>query len=1038
MSEVLQPGVEVRLKADAKRLGVIMRELGEVAGQTRYQVFHSDGQRGSYQADQLVAVADEERPTSAALLAGGQGLAARPFQAALISEALAHPLTDRLYAFQAARIKHVPFQYKPVLRLLQAERPRLLIADEVGVGKTIEAGLILKELSARTDLRNVLILCPKALTTKWRLEMRRFDEDFVLLDSAHLRAAREECDRDGEWPFAYRRSVVGLELLRTAGHLRRGRRRGAPGLMELDPPPQFDLIIVDEAHHLRNEGTNSRELADFLCEHGEAVVFLSATPVHTGSRDLYSLLNLLRPEEFPDFEIFKERVEPNAHLVKAEKVIRSGIEGWSLEALGHLEQAAATQWGERVLAKDERFGEWRQRMTEGSLSQDDRVCCLRDLEELNSLSRILNRTRRRDTIVNSFFTVRDPHTVQIAFTPEQEAVYRAAVALRRRLLELQHGQAIARLVSVIIEQQATSCLLAFAFQMKIAIEKGKFAPSDQVDDSGELEVDGECALDGELAGETQRLLALIETLPSEDPKLDELLNIVDQTLDQEPGKLLVFTYFRPTLAYLQEQMRRRDLRVGIVHGDVPEEERERVRQRFRLPAQHTEAYDVLLSSDVGCEGLDYEFCDRMVNYDIPWNPMKIEQRIGRIDRFGQKSEKVQIFNFVTPDTVEEQIYERCYQRLDVFRSTVGDCGEVLGRLVAEIRDVSLSPELSDEQRRESLRQLADNARRFEEEQRRLERHGGDLLLDRGDEDLKRLIEEGQWLSKDGLHRLIDVFLDESGIGGSLRAEPGGTGAHRLRLNKDGREALVRRLRGLDRTDRSVRDLERMILENDDGIRLTFDQEVATQDRSIPFVTPAHPLTRLAVAHFRSGTVDLLGAIRIESTDLPAGRYAFLVERWQLQGLQEKQKLVGGAWDLDQGEHHSVVADKLVALLTSGDITSGTITLELVTIETAFDRLSEHLELERLKELDGHRARNDRLVDQKLHSLGFSCEKRLERLDHDIASQTDERLLRMKHGERARVEARWKERQEELEGRRTVDVYRDGIAQGILEIVGRER
>ena len=93
----------------------------------------------------------------------------------------------------------------------------------------------------------------------------------------------------------------------------------------------------------------------------------------------------------------------------------------------------------------------------------------------------------------------------------------------------------------------------------------------------------------------------------------------------------------------------------------------KIRERFRINKENPEAIDVLLSSEVGCEGLDYEFCSRLVNYDIPWNPMRIEQRIGRIDRFGQKSEKVQIYNFITPGTIEERIFSRCFERLGIFR-----------------------------------------------------------------------------------------------------------------------------------------------------------------------------------------------------------------------------------------------------------------------------------------------------------------------------------------------------------------------------------
>ena len=123
---------------------------------------------------------------------------------------------------------------------------------------------------------------------------------------------------------------------------------------------------------------------------------------------------------------------------------------------------------------------------------------------------------------------------------------------------------------------------------------------------------------------------------------------------------------------------REGFRVGLVHGDVPDEERIDVRRRFQLEPAHPEAIDVLLFSEVGSEGLDYQFCDCIVNYDLPWNPMRIEQRIGRIDRRGQTSEKIRIVNIITPGTVDADIYERCLLRIGIFDREIGASDEILG------------------------------------------------------------------------------------------------------------------------------------------------------------------------------------------------------------------------------------------------------------------------------------------------------------------------------------------------------------------------
>ena len=133
-----------------------------------------------------------------------------------------------------------------------------------------------------------------------------------------------------------------------------------------------------------------------------------------------------------------------------------------------------------------------------------------------------------------------------------------------------------------------------------------------------------------------------------------------------------------------------------------------------------DAIDVLLFSEVGCEGLDYQFCDTMINYDLPWNPMRIEQRIGRIDRRGQRSEAVNIYNIITEGTVDADIYYRCLMRIGVFESSIGECEEILGRVAAEIETIVLDSTLTDAERSSKLEQIADNEVRRAQELHRLE------------------------------------------------------------------------------------------------------------------------------------------------------------------------------------------------------------------------------------------------------------------------------------------------------------------------------
>jgi hypothetical protein len=309
------------------------------------------------------------------------------FRARLTATRLDNPQTDHLYSLRSARIQFIPFQFKPILRLLRADRPRLLIADDVGVGKTIEAGLILKELSTRQNLQNVLVLCPKALTIKWRAEMRRFDEDFRILNADALRYCLDEADLEGEWPEEYSRSIVHYQLFRMGSYLigTEGRRRHR-GLLELDPAPQFDLVIADEAHHLRTPGTGGHQLIERLCLTAEAVLMLSATPVQIHRDNLYTLLHLLRPELFQDKQVFKDVIAPNRFLTSATKLLRagpSGREDWLAAATTAVTQAANTTWGNKVLRSDRRFQEVVTRLSGGNLDDEGRVRSIRDLESIS-------------------------------------------------------------------------------------------------------------------------------------------------------------------------------------------------------------------------------------------------------------------------------------------------------------------------------------------------------------------------------------------------------------------------------------------------------------------------------------------------------------------------------------------------------------------------------------------------------------------------------------------------------------------------------
>ncbi|MBG1269290.1 DEAD/DEAH box helicase [Nostoc sp. WHI] len=975
-------------------------------------------------------------------LKAGQWLDVQSFRARLTAARLSHPQIDNLYALHSARIKFIPFQFKPLLRFLRADQPRLLIADEVGVGKTIEAGLILRELQTRQQLDNILIVCPKALVSKWRAEMRRFDEDFRPLTSETLSYCLREADLDGVWPPHYSRAIVHLELLRIdkyhkgiKGH------RSSPGLTTLNPSPRFSLVIVDEAHHLRNPGTSSHEVVKFLCDISEAVIFLSATPLHLGNRNLYTLLNLLRPDLFLDETVFNEMVQPNQHLNQAIRHIRSRLpqSTWQTSSLQALRDAATTTWGKQVLSQDPRFMDWYQKFQDrATLTDADRINCLRDLEEVHSLAHVMNRTRRRDI---GRFTIREPHTISVPFTSEQEEFYQALIEFRREMLSLDYEEQVIRLITDTLERQAASCLPALVPTLNKFIQTGKIKLSDISDD---IETENEdTKLLPYLLEKAKHLRRLAAALPPNDPKLDQLLRIIEETLLGEcSGKVLVFSFFLHTLAYLQKQLQSAGYKVEVITGEVEDAIREHLRERFRLPRKHPDALDILLSSEVGCEGLDYEFCDRLVNYDIPWNPMRIEQRIGRIDRFGQQSDKVLIFNFVTPGTVEERIFFRCFERLGIFQDTIGDLEEVLGDVVQDLTRLALDPKLSPEQAEQKAQQMADNVLRLAEEQHRLEAEGGSFLgLDEGfTSDIDTLVAQDKFVSADDLRQLIEMFVEQPTLGGQITVDSRHSGLHRLRLNKDGRGELLKKVRSLKQSDRStvtfIRWLEGDDRQGDDRHWLfTFDQKTALEQREIPFITPIHPLARVAISHWATIDEPLVTQVAIYDNTVPLGQYLFVCDLWETVAVRPEVRLIGNACNLDKLCFAPEVSDALVRLLSHAIQPAEYVNFPTALVDTGIQHLDETVHQYRLKELSKLRERNNTLLNRKLASLDAYYQNRIQRVENELNQAKEEGIIRMKESERSRIQRDYKSKRSDLENRREADIISQRVAVGILLVEG---
>jgi superfamily II DNA or RNA helicase len=896
-----------------------------------------------------------------------------------------------------------------------------LIADEVGVGKTIEAGLILKELQARRELRSVLVICPKALVSerKWMEELKRFDEQFVHLDGDSLRYCIQETHLDGVWPAQYSRAILPYSLFDEAalmganqGHLHRR------GLLELDPPPAFDLVIVDEAHHIRNPDTWAYRTARYFCDNAEAVLLLSATPIQLGDNDLYNLLHLLRPDLIPGRREFDQMAEPNPHLNAAIEAARGASPDWKAAALSSIDKALATPWGRNVLRGDERLQEAHDFLESDDDQTETRLSVIREMENLYTFSPLINRTRRRDI---GSFTTRKPETVAVEYTEEQSAIHHDLIDIISRMLAHRHGDENLKFMLTTLRRQIASCVFGLAPLLESILHRHlsriELSELDAPDASDEL-----AETLAEFREEVDALLRKARSLSGADPKLAAFLKVIRDKQKLANNKLLVFSTFRHTLAYLVEKIAGESVRFGLVHGDIPEDERRDLRNRFSRPKEDPTAIDVLLSSEVGCEGLDYQFCDALVNYDLPWNPMRVEQRIGRIDRYGQKSETVVIYNFITPGTVDAEIYERCLLRIDVFRQALGGSEEILGRLTRELREIAENLTLSPEELATRLQQLSDNEVRAIQEQSRLEDEQAKLFglsLPKRDEDMIRHA-SSFWLAPPLLANLIARYLESVGVT-NLPASFGQKRVITLQIGQEIREKLLADFTPLNLSGVVAKNWERWLKGNDPYLAFTFDQSAADERRELAFITPTHPLARQAARSIEPAS-PLFCSLTVNAVDLPTGHHPFAIYRWRKLGLRED-------FTFQPVCANPEIASRLLELLENAQSPA---TEQKALTASDEDALEQAHYRRWLDARALHIEAISQVAQARLASLKTTHAARLSVLEDQRDQAADTRIIRMRDAQIESAKRDYKRRAEELEfAHERADIIAEPVVLGIL-------
>ncbi|QAZ66815.1 DEAD/DEAH box helicase [Solidesulfovibrio carbinolicus] len=552
-----------------------------------------------------------------------------------------------LLAPMESNVIPLPHQIHALSRAISGDRVRYLLADEVGLGKTIEAGLVMRELKLRGLVRRILVVSPKGIATQWVAEMQtHFNEQFKLVlgdDIGTLQRLASGTDhRKSSWSM-FDQVIVSLDSVKpmdkrrgwTADRVAEYNRSRFEDLITAG----WDLVVVDEAHRL---GGSTDQVARYklgkgLAEAAPYVLLLSATP-HQGKTDAFHrLMSLLDDDAFPDMDsVSRDRVAP--YVIRTEKRKAIDADGKPLFKPRRT-QMAPVAWESRHQLQQLLYEAVTDYVREGY------NLALREKKRHIGFLMIL----MQRLVVSSTRAIR--------------------TTLERRLAALKEG-----------EEQASLRLA----ELETGTE-GSETPDDEI---AELyDMDGQELLDKLLKSHVSALQSEgshVETLldaavrceqAGPDAKAEALIEWIYklQAEENEPDlKVLIFTEFVPTQQMLKEFLEARGISVVSLNGSMTMEERRAAQDAFR------KSHRVLVSTDAGGEGLNLQFAHVIINYDIPWNPMRLEQRIGRVDRIGQPK-TVQAINFVFEDSVEFRVREVLEQKLSVIFDEFGidKTGDVL-------------------------------------------------------------------------------------------------------------------------------------------------------------------------------------------------------------------------------------------------------------------------------------------------------------------------------------------------------------------------
>lgn len=493
---------------------------------------------------------------------------------------------DRLICLDSIEVEPKPYQAQAALKVLGDMQGSAILADEVGLGKTIEAALILKELLVRGLAKSILLLTPAPLVEQWTEEL---DEKF------HIKAVG--VDEDG-WETA---PIVIMSL---------------PKLVRSDEREKiiysrfFDIVLVDEAHCLKNHTTSTYKAVYNIRR--KNTLLLSATPIQNDLYEIFNLVNILKPGYLKSRKMFRENYIADRFTPKNTENLK------------------------------------------------------------NLLYDVMIRNRRATTLTN--LPPRKVQNISIEFSSEEKQIYNSVIQFCRNIFSKYAKGSI----SVGWDKQKVSKLMLMII---LLLKENVSSPQATLAtfESSVVPLIKENGTAQELE-QAQRIIDYGKTIliPT------KLLTLTDY-IRQIDGKAIVYTEYIVTLQLIEKYLIEQGFKPVVFHGKMNSNEKQEALQKFK-----SDEYNVLIATDSAGQGLNLQFCSNLFNYDLPWNPMKIEQRIGRIHRFGQKNE-AKIFSFNTRGTIEEYILYILTSKINLFEMVIGQIDTILTYM---IKDESLDARIS--------------------------------------------------------------------------------------------------------------------------------------------------------------------------------------------------------------------------------------------------------------------------------------------------------------------------------------------------------